>query len=98
MIIQTSVLRKRPGEAIVPRETCRGMGSTWNDAIVYFTKVRQDSDRQAGKPSYLERLRGFFFGVGLCAGGVDRNRRAMSSIVTGGGSGKVLGCLRAGII
>src|ERR1700686_1574043 len=31
MIVQTSVLRKRPGEAIVPRETYRGLGSTWNE-------------------------------------------------------------------
>src|ERR1700680_3024776 len=31
MIGQTSVLRKRPDEAIVPRGTYRGLGSTWDE-------------------------------------------------------------------
>jgi hypothetical protein len=67
-------------------------------AFVYLTKGGQAYARQAGKgPRYLERLRGFFLvrvGSGLCAGGVVRNRIAMSSIVTCGGSGGTTGVLR----
>ena len=51
---------------------------------------------QAGKPRYLERLRGFFLGAcGFGAGRVDRNRRAMSSAVIVGGSGGGAGTLCA---